>query len=138
MNLSVVGISCRQRSFKSLKVRVDFYLNLFLKNMMHLMKNRLTQMQIKSSYVKFECAWSMSGFPCIWLVKQWKVRSFLKLLSIVDFHPVILAILLDFLFICHETDNVTALANTQKHWLTPNQIWRPCCFDRSRDVRLRE
>ena len=54
-----------------------------------------------------------------------------------------LDILLDFLFICRETDNATAfnkhvLANTQNYWLTPNQIWRTCCYDRSRDVRLRE
>ena len=27
---------------------------------------------------------------------------------------------------------------TKLYWLTPNQIWRTCCYDRSRDVRLRE
>ena len=67
--------------------------------MMHLIKNRLAQMQIKSSYVIYESAWSTGVFLRIWLVKQFKVRSFLELLSIVDFHPVHLAILLDFFFI---------------------------------------
>ena len=38
-----------KRSVQSLKAWVDFCLNLFLKN---IMKNRLAQMQIKSSYVK--------------------------------------------------------------------------------------
>ena len=70
--------------------------------MMHLMKNLLAQLQIKSSYVIYM---SVLGpqvvFRIIWLVKQCKVRSFLKLLSIIDFHPVHLAILLVFFcFFC--------------------------------------
>ena len=73
--------------------------------------------QIKLGYVIYECAWSTGGFPCIWLVNQCKVRSFLKLLSIIDFHPVHLAILLDFcLFAVKPTMQqllITGLANSQ-------------------------
>ena len=59
-----------------------------------------------------ESAWSTGGFPCIWLVIQCKVRSFLIFFYIIDFGLVHLAILLDFLFICRETDNASAFNNT--------------------------
>ena len=55
-----------------LKARVDFCLNLFLKNMMKKSTcSDANQIQLRES------AWSTGGLPCIWLVIQCKVRSFL-------------------------------------------------------------
>ena len=67
---SAIGVYSLYSLF--LKARVDFCLNLFLKNMMK--KSTCSdayQIQLRES------AWSTGGFPCIWLVIQCKVRSFL-------------------------------------------------------------
>ena len=67
---SAIGVYSLYALF--LKALVDFVSTCSLKK---IMKNRLAQMQIK--FQLRESAWSTGGFPCIWLVVQCKVRSFL-------------------------------------------------------------